>query len=194
MIGRALVGAVAAAIAMFIIGFIFFATPLNRIPTSSLDNAGAAAVQRTLATSLPGTGTYHVPSTATSEQTVMYGQGPIATIHYNMKGFPTADPAAMVKGLVLDFIVALLIGAALIGIDRRVPDFASRARVVTIFAVAASAYMRLGEPIWYHHDWGHFIYLFVADAAALAAGGLIIARWFLPHIRAQQTATEARAD
>ena len=181
--GRVIIGAAVAAVAMFIIGFIFFATPLSRLHVGSLDNARAAAVQQALAANVPRTGTYHVPSADTPEQTVMYGQGPIATIHYNTDGFPTADPGAMLGGLVFDFIVALLIGAALIGVDRRVPDFASRARLVAIFAVAMSAYTHLGEPIWYHHDWSHFIYLFVADAVALAAGGLIIARWFLPRVK-----------
>lgn len=62
-------------------------------------------------------------------------------------------------------------------------DFASRARLVVCGTLAASIFMHLGEPIWYHHDWTHFIYLFVADFAALATGGLIIARWFLPPPR-----------
>ena len=44
MIGRALIGGVAAAVAMFIIGFIFFATPLYKLGTGSLDNGQAAAV------------------------------------------------------------------------------------------------------------------------------------------------------
>lgn len=182
--GRVLIGSVAAAIAMFIIGFIFYATPLNRIMTGSLDNAQAAAVQQALAANIPGSGTYHVPSTVTPEQSVMYGQGPIATIHYNIKGYSAADPTSMVGGLLLDFVTALLIGAALIGIDRRVPDFGSRARLVVLFSIAASAYMHLGNPIWYHHDWGHFIYLFIVDALTLAVGGLIIARWFLPRVKA----------
>ncbi len=179
--GRVLIGSVAAAIAMFVIGFIFFATPLNRIHVDSLENPQAAAVQQALAANLLSTGTYNVPSTTTPEQSIMYGQGPIATVHYNTKGYPGADPTSMIGGLVLDFVVALLIGAALIGIDRRVPDFASRARLVVLFAIAASAFTHLGNPIWYHHDWRHFIYLFIADALTLAAGGLIIARWFLPR-------------
>jgi hypothetical protein len=33
-----------------------------------------------------------------------------------------------------------------------------------------------------HHDWPHFVYLFIADSAALAAAGVIIA-WFLPRSR-----------
>ncbi len=178
---RVIIGAVPAALAMFVIGFLFFASGLQNIASRSLDDTQAAAVQQSLAANLPATGTYSVPSPdSSSQQTVMYGRGPVATIHYNSKGFAAMDAGALVGGLVMNFIVALLIGTALIGIDRRVPDFASRTKVVGILAVAASIYMHLGEPLYYHHDWGHFIYLFIADAAALIAAGLIIARWFLP--------------
>lgn len=191
---RVIIGAVPAALAMFVIGFIFFASGLQNIATRSLDDAPAAAVQQSLAANLPGTGTYTVPNPeGSSAQTVMYGKGPIATVHYNMAGYPAMDAGSLLGGLVLNFIVALLIGAALIGIDRRVPDFASRARVVAILAIAAAAYMHLGEPIYYHHDWPHFIYLFVGDAAALVAAGLIIARWFLPRHHPVEAAGTAGA-
>lgn len=180
---RVIIGAIPAAIAMFVIGFIFFATPLAGLASRQLDNQRAAEVQRSLGANLQGTGTYHVPSAGTPEQTVMYGQGPIATVHYNVRGYPAADMGSILGGLFFNYIIALLIGAALIGIDRRVPDFGSRARVAAIIAAAAAAFVNLGEPIWYHHDWGHFIYRFVADALALTAAALIIARWFLPHIR-----------
>jgi hypothetical protein len=185
--GRVLVGAVAAAFAMFIIGFIFFATPLAKIGSGSIADAQAAAIQQSLSANLPGTGTWHVPSGETPAQTVMYGQGPIATIHYNASGFPTTDAGALVGGLILDFVVALLIGVALLGLRDGLPSFNQRARVVVLFSVAAAAYMHLGQPIWYHHDVPHFVYMFMADAVALAAGGLIIARWFLPRTGAVGT-------
>lgn len=178
---RVLIGAVPAALAMFVIGFIFFATPLAGLAFSELDDMQAAAVQQAMAQHLPETGTYSVPGVDTPQQTNMYSQGPVATVHYNTAGFAANEMGSMLGGLVLNFVVALLIGAALIGIDLRVPDFGSRARVVAILAVAASAFMHLSEPIYFHHGWGHFIYLFVADAAMLIAGGLIIARWFLPR-------------
>jgi hypothetical protein len=180
---RVIIGAMVATIAMFFIGFIFFATPLAGLGTAGIDDNQAAAVQQAMAANLPRTGTYSVPGVGTREQTNMYSRGPIATIHYNTRGFAAFDAATAIKGLVLNFLVALLIGAALIGIDRRVPDLGSRARVAIIIAVAASAYNHLGEPVYWHHDWGHFLYLFIADAAALSAAGLIIA-WFLPRPRA----------
>ena len=179
--GRVLIGSVVAAAAMFVLSFLFFSTPLYRLAVANLDNNQAAAVQQALAANLPKTGTYHVPMPSTPEQTVMYGQGPISTVHYNIGGFPTADPAAIIGGLLLALVTALLIGAALAGIDRRVPDFSSRARLVLLFVTALSAFMHLGQPVMFHHGWGYFIYLFVADAIILGAGGLIIARWFLPR-------------
>ena len=190
---RVIIGAAVAAVVMLIIGFILFATPLARLSMASLDDAQAAAVQQSLAANLPRTGTYSVPGLDTPAQTNMFSQGPIATVHYNTSGFAADDPTMLIVGLVFNFIVALLIGAALIGIDRRVPDLASRARVAVIIAVAASAFVHLGEPIYWHHDWGHFVYLFVADSLMLGAAGLILA-WFLPRAPAAAAPADAPRD
>jgi hypothetical protein len=182
---RIIFGSAVAAIAMFVIGFLFFGPlGLSGLGSVNLDDGRAAAVQQSLAVNLPRTGTFFVPAAeASASQTVMYGQGPIATIHYNTDGFAAMDTTTLVIGLAFNFVVALLMGAALIGIDRRVPDFGSRARVAVLIAVAATAFTRLGEPIYYHHDWPHFIYLFIADGLMLAAAGVILA-WFLPRASA----------
>ncbi len=174
MIGRALVGAVAAAVAMFIIGFIFFATPLQALGTDTVDNARAAAVQQAMAANLPGTGTYFVPSGDTPEQTVMYGRGPIATIHYNSRGYSHSDPAVMIGGFVHMLVVALLMAAGLGALSRYVPSFSERVRLLVIGVVAAVTFMRLGGPIWFHHDWGNAIYATIADGLSLIVAGLII--------------------
>lgn len=182
---RVIIGAIPAAIAMFLLGFVFYASGLQRMTTGAVDDIPAAAIQQSLSANLPATGTYVVPDPGESAgQGVMYGQGGIATIHYNTGRYAVPDTTALVVGLLLDFITALLIGAALIGVDRRVPDFASRGKLVVIFAVAASAYVNLLGPIFFHQGWGYFVYRFIADAATLAAGGLIIARWFLSSPRA----------
>jgi len=181
---RVIIGAIPAAIAMFVLGFIFYASGLQGLVTGAVDDNKAAEIQRALMT-LPGTGTYVIPDPGQSAaQGVMYGQGPIATIQYNTGRFAVPHMASLVTGLIVDFVVALLIGAALIGIDRRVPDFASRYRVVAILAVAASAYINFLGPVYYHFGWPHYIYRFLADAVTLGAAGLIIARWFLASPRA----------
>lgn len=188
---RIIIGAAAGAIAMFVIGFLFFATPIAKIGTAGLEDSQAAAVQQAMAANLPGTGTYTVPGVGTQAQTNMFSKGPIATVHYNIHGFAGADTGSLVGGLVLNFIVALLIGAGLIGIATRVPDFASRARLVVIFSIAASALINLGEPIFQHHDWRHFIFRFFAYSLMLSTAGLIIARWFLPRAAVARPETPA---
>jgi hypothetical protein len=184
---RALIGALIGAVAMFIIGFIFFATPLTKLGAATVDNAQAAAVQQAMAANLPRTGTYYVPSADTPEQTVMYGQGPVATIHYNISGFSVADPAVMISGFVHMFVVALLMAVGLFTMSRYVPSFGEQVRLLVLGVVGAAAFMRLGEPIWYHHDWGHAIYMFIADTISLSVAGLIILK-LLPRSDAARAA------
>ncbi|HEY0446964.1 MAG TPA: hypothetical protein VGD19_10985 [Allosphingosinicella sp.] len=191
MIGRALVGAVAAAVAMFILGFIFFATPIAGLGLDSVPDAQAAAVQASLAQSLPETGTYSVPSGLTSSQTVMYGQGPIATIHYNSRGYAIGDAQTMIAGFVHMLVVALLLAAALGSLSRFVPRFGEQTRLLVLAVLAATVFMRLGEPVRYHHDWTYAIYLFVTDTISLLVAGLIILK-LLP--RAAAAPAGARAE
>ncbi len=174
MIGRALVGGVAAAVVMFILGFIFYATPLYKLGSASLDNSRAAAVQLALAQNVPETGTYFVPSGDTPEQTVMYGRGPIATIHYNTRGFSIADPAIMIGGFVHMLVVSLLMAVGLYTLSLHIPGFGERVRLLVLGVIGAAIFMRLGEPIWFHQDWGHAVYLFLADCVSLIAAGLVI--------------------
>jgi hypothetical protein len=177
---KVILGAFAAAFAMFIAGFIFFATPLGMIAYSTTAEPQQASAQAALAANLPATGTYMIPNPGSAEGAILYGKGPVATVHFNTGGFSAEDPMTMLYGFGLMFGVALLMAMALARLDRRVPDFASRARIVVFFSIAANALTYLGEPIWYRHDWTYALYQFVAQTVMLAIGGLIIARWFLP--------------
>ena len=176
---RVIIGSAAAAVAMFFIGFIFFGLGLQNLAIKSVDDLHAAPIQQALRANIAETGTYSVPGERTAEQTRMYGTGPVATIHYNVNGQVAGFSAGLaLKGLIFNFAIALAMGLALIGIDGRVRDFGSRARVVGIIAVAAAAFAHLGVPLYYPQDWTYYVYLFLADGIALAAGGLIVA-WFI---------------
>ena len=194
---RVIIGSAAAAFAMFIIGFIFFGLGLQNIAMKSVGDLQAAPIQQALRANIADTGTYVVPGDRTPEQTRMYGTGPVATIHYNVNGQVAGMSAGLaLKGLIFNFAIALAIGLALIGIDGRVPDFASRARVVAIVAVAAAAFAHLGVPLYFPQGWTYYAYLFIADAVALAAGGIIVA-WFLkapPEAAAVGEAPQAAED
>ena len=180
---RVLIGSVAGGIAQWIIGAIFWATPLAKIAFRVVDDTKNAAVQQALAANLSetATGTYYVPWPDTAQGTVLHGKGPVALIHFNTAGFPVMDGTSLVEGLILSILTILLIGTALHAIADRVQDFASRVKLVTLFAVAATLYFTIGQPIFnYSLPWTYFVYLALSQVIGLVAGGLVLVRWFMP--------------
>lgn len=185
---RLILGAAAAAVAMLIVGFLFFATPLDGIGTRSLGDEQAAQLQGALKGIIPATGTYAVPNPGTAAQTVMYGSGPVATVHFNASGYAAGDATMLVWGLALNFGTALLAGFGLLALGGRVPEFGSRARLVVALAAGAAAYIHLGRALYQHHDLANVLYLLAGDAVALSLGGVIVA-WFLPSPERPATIT-----
>lgn len=179
--GRLVLGGLVAGLAMWLVGFIFWGPLLGWIPLSALSDANAQAVQQALAANLgpAGSGTYAIPSTATTAGTVLHAQGPVATIHFMNRGFPAFDTIAMIWGLVLAVGCALVGGVAL----RMVAGglyFTERIRLVALFAVAVAGYTHIGQPVFNHTPWGYFIYLFVSDVVTWIAAGAVLAK-FLPE-------------
>jgi hypothetical protein len=177
---KLLFGSLAAAVAMFLTGFLYFAGPLATLGYTSANEIQGAAVQSVLAANLPMTGTYLVPDPSTQSGTTLFGKGPVATVHYNSSGFAVDSPDGMLPGFVLYLVVAFFMAGALSQLDRRVADFKSRAVIVICFAFASSTLIVLGDPIWLHTDWRYAIFTFIGDVLMLSVAGLILARWFLP--------------
>ncbi len=179
---RAMIGGLLGGLALYLVGFLFWGTPLANLAFSSLDDQRGAALQAALAQYLTesGTGTYAVPWPGSGEGTILFGKGPIATIHFVLGGFPVVDTTSLIWGLIMALITGLVIAAALHGIGHRVLEFADRARVVLLFSFAAAFYLHLGQPVFNHYGWGYFIYMFFSDFIGLSVAGIIVARWFLP--------------
>lgn len=179
---RTILGGLVGGLALFAVGFIFWGTPLNNLAITSLDDAKSAAVQQALATHLTesGTGSYPIPWPVTSATTTLYGRGPVALVHFNTAGFPVMDSGALLAGLILAVISALIIAFALRITAPHVPLFVDRAKLIVAFAVAIPLYIHIGQPVFNHAPWPYFIYSFLCDALGFTAAGLVIARWFLP--------------
>jgi hypothetical protein len=184
---RVVIGSVVAAAAMFVVGFIFWATPLQYVGYSTATEPQNAAVQLAMAQNLPHTGRYMVPETGTPNGAILYGKGPIALIDYNSGGYSTSDPASMIGGFVHEIVVSLMIGLSLLAVAGRVTDFTSRFRLAIGLSAAASVLILFGEPIWRHADWRYAIYALVANMAMLAAASFVLVRWFLPRLASTST-------
>lgn len=175
---RTLIGGIAAGFILFFIGFVFWATPLNRLAFSDAGATESAAVQAALASNLTKTGTYQIPNPDTAEGTVLYGKGPVASIHYNTKGFAVDDMNMMIVGLVFALVTGLLMAIALAAVGSC--GFAGRARLVVLYSVAITFWTILAQPVFGHFGWGYWVYAFIAETTALILAGLVIARWFMP--------------
>ena len=180
---KTLLGGVLAGFALYLVGFIFWGTPLSQLAFNRLDQPQSAALQQAIAETLTpsGTGAYLIPSPGTAQGDILYAKGPVAIVHFNTSGFAIVDSGTLGTGLVLAVVTGLLIALGLGALGSRVPDFASRARVVLLFALAITLYTEIGQPIFNHFGFGYWVYLFISDFVGLSVAGLIVARWFLPR-------------
>jgi hypothetical protein len=192
---RTVIGGLVGGLIIFAIGFIFWATPLAGFAFKNIDEASSAAVQTSLAQNLTktGTGTYVIPAPNTAGGTVLYGQGPIATIHFNTSGFPVEDPKMIGTGLAIALITGLLMAFGLAAVSSA--GFAGLGRLVVLYALGFTVWEYLATPVFNHFGWGHWIYAFVAETVSLITAGLVIARWFVPRSATVEPSAEpVRAD
>ena len=182
---RTLIGGLVGGLIIFVMGYIFWATPLGNIPFAHAGDVQAAAVQTAMAQNLTptGTGTYKIPDPRTREGASAYTNGPIAIVDYNSKGFAPEDMSMILPGFIVAVIAGLLIafGLAVVGGGR---SFGALARLVVGFSLGFTVWEFLGTPIFMHFGWSYWIYSFVAESVSLILAGLAIARWFVPHLAA----------
>ncbi|WP_336964483.1 hypothetical protein [Sphingobium aquiterrae] len=173
---KTLIGGLLGGLAMYLIGFVFWGTPLSNLAFSGVDAQTSANLQAALAQGLTptGSGVYAIPSAASSEGTILYGKGPVALVMFNTGGFPVVDGASLLAGLILALIVGVVFAFALRAVTL---DSATRGRAAILFALAAVLWMHIGQPIFNHAPWGYFLYLAFSDFLGLAVAGLIAARF-----------------
>lgn len=180
---KTLIGGIFAGVALYLIGFIFWGTPLSLLAFKRLEQQPSAALQQALAETLTtsGTGTYAIPATGSAAGDLLFARGPIATVHFNISGFPVVDAGALGSGFLLAIVTGLIIALAMGIVGSRITDFAGRAQVAVLFALGMTLYTDIGQPIFNHFGYGYWIYLFISNFVGLSAAGLIVARWFLPR-------------
>ena len=193
---RTLIGGVVAGIVLFVVGFIFWATPLAEIAYKKADVGASAAVQTALAQNLTqtGTGTYVIPSTDTAQGTTLYGRGPIAEVHFNTDGFPAEDMSMLLPGFIVAVIAGLLLAFGLAAVGGGGRGFKSMSKLVVLVSLGFTTWSILAAPIFGHFGWTYWIYAFVAESVALILAGLVVVKWFMPHYTRREDSHEAREE
>ena len=190
---RTLIGGVVGGLILFVMVYIFWATPLGEIPFNTATDSQNAAVQTALAQNLTpsGTGTYIIPAHRSPEGAVLYAKGPIATVHFNTAGFSPDDMSMLAPGAILALISGLLMAFGLAAVGRR--EFGEMARLVVLFSLGFTVWEYLASPIFNHFGWGFWVYAFIAEASSLILAGLAIA-WFLSKSVRMTPAAVERAE
>lgn len=172
---RTLSGGLLGGLALYLVGFLFWGTPLSAIAYHRADAQGSANLQAAMAQALTptGTGVYIIPDPATAQGTILYGKGPVALLHYNSSGFPVTDSASLIGGLILALVVGVLIALLLRSVSG---GFAGRARVVAMLSLVAVLWLHIGQAVFNHTPWGYSLYLAISDFAGLLAAGLVAAK------------------
>ncbi|MDB5671830.1 MAG: hypothetical protein JWO25_2789 [Alphaproteobacteria bacterium] len=180
---RTVIGGLVGGLILFVMGYIFWATPLGDLAYTHAGDPQNAAIQQSLAANLTqsGTGTYIVPAHQSAEGAVLYAKGPIATIFFNTAGFSPDDMSMILPGFIMALVAGMLFafGLAAAGAGR---TFAETARIVILVSLAYTFWEFLASPVFNHFGWGYWIYGFIAESIAWIVTGLSIA-WFLPRAR-----------
>jgi hypothetical protein len=182
MMRRMILGCGVAAVVMFFIGFVFYATPIGMTAYAKADPAAISSVQAAMA-GLPQSGAYAIPDPEAAGGAQAYARGPVGVLRVVKSGYPLFDPMVLLKGLGHYFVSVLFFGLTLLATAEKL-DLRTRRAVIAGTVVGATVMNVLGDPVWYRLDWTYSLYVFVANSIILGAGALIVARWFLPRARA----------
>ena len=193
---RTVIGGLVGGIIIFVMGFIFWGSPLGAIPFSHASDPQSAAVQTSLAQNLTpgGSGTYLIPDPRTREGAELYAKGPVATVSYNTAGYPPEDMGMLLPGFVLAVVAGMLMAFGLASVGGGGRSFANVARLVVLYTLGFTVWECLTNPIFMHADWRFWIYSFVVESVSFILAGLVIARWFMPRYRPVETESRAATE
>jgi hypothetical protein len=175
------IGAVVAAIAMFMWGFVYWGTGIVDLFTHMTPQA-ETALSEALKTNLTSDGVYFVPEPnigTTEEWQQRMSQGPLAMINYRAEG---AAPMTTTMGLgfVHMLVTAFLIGLLLQMLLPVAPGYFERVKLVAAVGFVAVFQAHVGQPIWWHWPWSHAVLGSIYDFVSYLIAGAVLAYFVAP--------------
>ena len=148
--GRAILGIVLAAVAVFFWGFLFWG--LNPLPYASWkQSTGDEAAQAALREHFPEDGTYFIPSPSHPDVERLHLKGPVAFLNIKSGG-PMMDSGSMIGGLLQNVVVAIALLALLKLVPSAVADLAGQVKYAALIGLVAALLIDLGDIVWWFED------------------------------------------
>ena len=177
---KSALGALLAAIAIFMWGFLYWGTGLAD-PFTHMTGEAETAIGDALKTNLAGDGVYFVPDAKVgteAEWAQRMAAGPVAMINFRSGG--TAPMTTTMALGFLHMLVTTLLLAALLHYIVPAATFAARFQLVVAIGVIATVFAHLGQPIWWHWPWTHAIIGAIYDLGAYVIAAAILAYFVTP--------------
>jgi hypothetical protein len=186
MTGRAILGVVLGAVALFIWGFVFWG--LLPTPTSIFRSfTDEAAVAEALKSNSTEPGVYTVPDASlmgrdVAEYTRRHESGPVAMVFIHPGGLSVMPASMMITGflnmLAFVFLMALLLGMAAPALE----TYSRRVAFVFLAGLVSVVFIDLGQPVWWRHTWDYWLANAVYHGMGSLIVGLILARFQLQKV------------
>ena len=174
------IGSVLAAIAMFLWGFLYFG-PLNGLGAVS-SGAGTTALQETLESSIPESGTYVIPDMSlylndADRFATTHEAGPRAMLHVQKSGAPVMDPKVMIVGFIHMLVVAFILGVVLQMVLPALPTYGGKIVFLAILGLLAGLWVNFGQVVWWAHPVKYHLLNSVYHVVSFAIAGAILGKF-----------------
>lgn len=168
---RWLLGALGAAVAMFLWGFVFWGLLGGAGALRTLPNEDA--VRDALQGGALATGTYFLPAMVPGQPPPE--RGPIVKIYYQADGVFPMTPARMGTGFLHLWLAALLAGGLLSLVAAPLGSYGRRVGFVLLLGLFAAFVIPVGDAIWWHHPLAFQLTQFAYHAVGWLLAGLVLA-------------------
>lgn len=178
--GRLFLGAIAVTVVSWVWSTLFYV--VSDIPyytMSETRNADDIAAGQALLEHFPETGTYILPGRY-SDDTVrkqMRENGPVATVYIDREGQPEVSPVKFLIGTFNNIVIGLLIGYAMIMLNKHTTDYWTHVAIGSTFGMAYTAYPRFADIIWSAFPPGYQLMMIFSDGFSWILMVMVMA-WF----------------
>lgn len=177
-----LLGPLLAALATFILGFIYWGLPPHLAYKALGSVSDVSATALAIGKMFPATGTYLLPSPLDGEDRMneLSARGPMVEVHITKEPFTGADMGkTMAFGFLHMFVISLLLSIILCGREKSFERWTCRVRFCAAIGLLVAT-CDLGQTIWWHHSLGWSLAQAVYDFLTYTVIGLVLAKFVTP--------------
>ncbi len=169
-----------AAVAMFVLGAIYWMSPFPYSVLGRVADDSAAAAQ--LSKIFPATGTYLIPGAYLDPKVAasLMEQGPSATVQFVKEGHALMAPTVMVAGFVHYWVIALLLTFFLNHIRSTFHGYSCVVKAAAVIGVLAAGLINFSDPIWWHHPWPWHLVCAAYNVLEFIVAGLVLGIFLKP--------------